>query len=65
MLCYKDKCYCMASNKVIAKNNNIEYCDNTKCYRHCIEIPFDKLPEYMLVSYSDFSKVCNEFKKEN
>lgn len=56
-MCYKDKTYCMASSEQLSKQYGIEYCNNTKCWRHAIEIPKD-LPEWEPVAWSDFSKRC-------
>ena len=64
MICYKDKCYCFRSYEHWCKENNIPICTNTECYRHCAEIPWDELPEYMGVSLSDFGEKCGEYKGE-
>lgn len=63
MLCYKDKCYCIISNENFAGETGKKVCTNTKCPNHCAEIPFDKLPEWMPISYSDFSERCGEYKE--
>ncbi len=53
MLCYRDKCYCMRSNKTMAKNYGLDYCDNKECYRHSSEIPSDK-EDYIPICWSTF-----------
>ena len=63
MLCYKDKCYCIISNEKLAKEVGKKVCANAECQRHCAEIPFDKLPEWMCISYCDFSNTCGEYEE--
>ena len=63
MLCYKDKCYCFASNKHFCKEQDVEYCKNKECYRHGSEIP-DNLPEGLCVAWSYFYKDCKEYMAE-
>lgn len=65
MFCYKDKCYCIRSSDIWCNDNGLKQCTNTKCNRHCSEIPFDKLPEYMMIDWADFANNCEDYKKEN
>lgn len=64
MLCYKDKCYCIASNAIIAADNDIKQCVNTKCPNHCAEIPFGELPDYMGIAYRVMHDDCVDYLKE-
>lgn len=52
MLCYKDMSFCSASYKEAEKP-----CICTECFRH-----LSKVPDYMPVAVSDFSKECEEYK---
>lgn len=63
MLCYRDKCYCMASNEKFAKDMGIKTCTNTKCNSHCAEIPFDQLPEWLGIAYTDYHERCGEYER--
>ena len=47
MMCYRDICFCLASNKFYEG----EKCVNSDCMRHASTIP-DNLPEWELFAYS-------------
>lgn len=47
MICYRDMAFC-----------SYKECPNTFCERHYSKIPWDKLPEWMGVSMSDFRGRC-------
>lgn len=63
MFCYKDKCFCAASNDKLKKELGIKKCKNKKCEHHSVNIPFDKLPEWMPIAYADFHERCEEYKE--
>lgn len=63
MLCYKDKCFCIASRSVYMDELGLDACKNKKCDRHKCNVPFDKLPEWMPVEWSDFHERCGRYEK--
>lgn len=42
MMCYKDRCFCSKQD-----------CPNMECNKNPQSIPWDKLPEWMCVSFRD------------
>lgn len=62
MLCYRDKSYCLQSNKDFCKENGVAYCINKKCYRHSSEIPADRGEDsFIPICWSNFD--CCEDKE--
>lgn len=62
MFCYRDRCFCLASNRALVKGTDIKVCKNKKCDMHACNVPFDKLPEWMPIAWSDFHEKCGEYK---
>lgn len=63
MICYKDKCFCAASNTHFKKELNIKVCKNKRCNKHKCNIPFDKVPEWMPIAWADYHERCEEYKE--
>lgn len=53
MIVYNDMCYC-----------NSKDCANKECRRHLSHIDFDRMPEWMCYSVSDFWNRCDKYQKK-